>query len=77
MGSISSLNCHTLSCTIKDEVCAKEYESIYFGSFDEVIKVDALGCLNEGKARRLEGLEGGSSGRACRAQSSHKTATFQ
>ena len=35
-----------------------------------MIKVDDLGCLNEGKARGLEGLEDYSSGRARTAQSS-------
>ena len=37
---------HALSCTFEDDVvCAKEYGSICFGSLDEVIKVDDLGCL--------------------------------
>ena len=38
-------------------MCAKGYGSIWFGSFNEVMDEDELECLNEGKIRRLGGLE--------------------
>ena len=45
-------------------VSAKKYGSLCFGSINEVIDDDDLGCLNEGKARRMGGFEFCSSGRA-------------
>ena len=41
---------HTLSCTLESEdVSVIEYGRLKFGSLDEVIKVDDLVCINEGK----------------------------
>ena len=69
---------HALSCTFKSEdVRDTSYGGLRFGSLDEVMKVNDLGCLNEGKTRILEGFENCSSGRACMARSSHKVAAFQ
>ena len=60
---------HALSCTLESEdVKDMSYGGLRFGSLDEVIKVDDLGCPNEGKARGLGGLEDCSSGRARRAR---------
>ena len=56
---------HALSCTLESEdVRDMSYEGLRFGSPDEVIKMDGLGCLNEAKTRRSWRFEGSSSGRA-------------
>ena len=69
---------HALSCTIEDDVvCAKEYGSICFGSLDEVIKVDDLGCLNEAKTRKSKAQTNCSTSQASGARSSRSTAAFQ
>ena len=50
---------------------------ICFGSINEVIDEDDLECLNVEKTRRMEGIEEGSTSRACMAQSSLNAAARQ
>ena len=50
---------------------------VFFGSINEVIDEDDLECLNVEKARRMEGIEEGSTSRACMAQSSLNAAARQ
>ena len=42
---------HAMPCTLESGVgCAMGYGVLRFGSLDEVIDGDALGCFNKGKA---------------------------
>lgn len=46
---------YSLACTFEnDNVCAKGFGSICFGSLNEVIDEDDLECLNEGKTEDQE-----------------------
>ena len=73
-----NLIAHALFCTLESEdVRDMSYGGLRFGSLDKVIKVADLGCLNEGKAWGLGGLEDCSSGRARRAWSSQDEAWRQ
>ena len=56
---------------------ARKYEGLCFGSLDEMIKLGDFVCLDEGKGVLMEGFEGGLSGGAYRARSSHKTEADQ
>ena len=58
-------------------VSARKYESLCFGSINEVIDEGGLECLNDEKERGLGGLEDGSTGRAYRARSSQQVASIQ
>ena len=56
--SFDHLVAHSLSCTIKnDGVYEKEYESIYFGSLNEVINDDDLECFDKGYGVLKKGAE--------------------
>ena len=58
-------------CTLESVMeCAMGYGVLRFGSLNEVINDDDLGCLSEGKARRLGGFEGCSTHRVYEARSS-------
>ena len=75
-GEFDHLVAYSLSYTFENEVMsAKKYESIYFGSLNEMINEDDLECLNERKARRLEGFEDHSTSRARVAPSSQVSTT--
>ena len=78
VGEFDHLVAYSSTCTFENEVVsARKYEGLCFGSLDEVIKVGDFVCLDEGKGVLMEGFESGSSGRACRARSSHKTEADQ
>ena len=54
---------HALSCTLESEdQSVMGYGHICFGSLDQVMNDDELGCHSEGKTPRKGGLEGSSSG---------------
>ena len=69
---------HAMPCTLESgEGCAMGYGVVRFGSLDEVIDGDDLGCLSEGKARGLRVLDGCSTYRASGARSSLNATAFQ
>ena len=56
---------HAMSCTLEGGAeCTMGYGVLRFGSLNEVINNDDLGCLSEGKVRSLGGFEGYSTHRA-------------
>ena len=69
---------HALSCTLKrKDESVMGYGHICFGSLDQVMNDDELGCLNEAKTRGSWRFEARSSGRACMAWSSQSEAPNQ
>ena len=77
-GEFDHLITYSLACTFESEiVSARKYESICFGSINEVIDEDDLECLNVEKTRRMGGIEEGSTSRARMARSSLNAAGRQ
>ena len=77
-GEFDYLVTYSLACMFENEVVStRKYESICFGSINEVIDEDDLEYLNVEKTRRMGGIEEGSTGRACMAQSSLNVAARQ
>ena len=64
VNSITSLLTLWLAHFENEDVNAKKYGSLCFGSINEVMDGDDLGCLNEAKTRRLVECEDCSTVRA-------------
>ena len=57
-GEFDHLVAYSLAWTFENEVVsAKNYESICFGSLDQVMNDDELVCLNEGKEAFMKGFK--------------------
>ena len=52
---ITNLITHVLSCTLKDDVCAKKYDNLSFGSLHEMITREELECLGQDKRSLRQG----------------------